>query len=134
MTAWISLQSKGLSRVFSRTTIQKHQFFGIQSFFLFHLSHPYMTTGKPIALTIWSFVSKVIFLPFNMLSRFVKAFLSRSKLLSFSWMWSLPAVILCFCGFFCSDFGVQENKISHSFHFSPSIFFLIYIFCFKNYF
>ena len=43
---WISLQSKGLSRVFSNTTVQKHQFFSTQLFFIVQLSHPYMTTGK----------------------------------------------------------------------------------------
>ena len=49
-TGWISLQSKGLSRVFSNTTVQKHQFFGAQLSSV-QLSHPYMTTGKTIALT-----------------------------------------------------------------------------------
>ena len=47
----ISLLSKGFSRVFSNTTVQKHQFFGAQLFFMVLLSHPYMTTGKTIALT-----------------------------------------------------------------------------------
>ena len=56
-TGWISLQSKGLSRIFSNTTVQKHQFFGIQ---LSSLSHPYMTTGKTIALTRRTFVGKVM--------------------------------------------------------------------------
>ena len=50
LTDLISLQSKGLSRVFSNTTVQKHQFFG-SAFFIVQLSHPYMTTGKTIALT-----------------------------------------------------------------------------------
>ena len=45
-TSWISLQSKGLSRVFSNTTVQKHQFFGAQAFFTVQLSHPHMTIGK----------------------------------------------------------------------------------------
>ena len=54
-TGWISLQSKGLSRVFSNTTVQKHQFFGAQL-----SSHPYVTTGKTIALTKWTFVSNLI--------------------------------------------------------------------------
>ena len=58
------------------------------------LSHPYMTTGKTIALTIWTFVSKVMSLLFNMLSRFVIAFLPRSKHLLISWLQSLSAVIL----------------------------------------
>ena len=55
-TGWIALQSKGLSRVFPNTTVQKHQFFGTQ-LFLYSNSHPYMTTGKTIALTRWTFVS-----------------------------------------------------------------------------
>ena len=50
-TGWISLQSKGLSRVFSNTTVQKHQFFGVSAFFTIQLWHPYMTTGKIIHLT-----------------------------------------------------------------------------------
>ena len=65
-TGWISLQSKGLSRVFSKTTVQKHQFFSTQPFFIVQLSHPYMTTGKTIALTRWIFVGKVMSLLFNM--------------------------------------------------------------------
>ena len=47
LLGWIFLQSKGLSRVFFNTTVQKHQFFSTQPFFIDHLSHPYMTTGKP---------------------------------------------------------------------------------------
>ena len=50
-TGWISLQSKGLSRVFYNTTVQKHQFLQHSAFFIIQLSHPYMTTGKTIALT-----------------------------------------------------------------------------------
>ena len=59
-----------------------------------HLSHPYMTTGKTIALTRWTFVGKVMTLFFNMLSRFVIAFLQKSKHLSISWLQSPSAVIL----------------------------------------
>ena len=50
LTGWISLQSKGLSRVFSNTTVQKHQCFRCSAFFIVQLSHPYMTTGKTTAL------------------------------------------------------------------------------------
>ena len=75
LTGLISLQSKGLSRVFSNTIVQMHQFFCIQLFFTVQLSHSYMTTGKTIALT---FVSKVISLFFNTLSRIVITFLPRS--------------------------------------------------------
>ena len=65
---WISLQSKGPTRVFSSTTVQKHQFkkkgkhqfFGNSAFFMVQLSHPYMTTGKTIALTRQTFVGKVM--------------------------------------------------------------------------
>ena len=57
-------------------------------------SHPYMTTGKTIALTIWTFVDKVMSLLFNMLSRFVIDFLPRSKHLLISWLQSPSAVIL----------------------------------------
>ena len=89
-TSWISLQSKGLSRVFN-TTVQNHQFFGIQASSQFN-SHPYMTTGKTIALTRWTFVD--ISLLFNMLSRLVITFFPRSKRLFISWWQSPSAVIL----------------------------------------
>ena len=58
------------------------------------LSHPYTTTGKTIALIVWTFVSKVISLLFNMLSRLVIAFLPRSERLLISWLQSPSAVIL----------------------------------------
>ena len=94
-TGWISLLSKGLSRVFSNTTVQKQQFFGAQlSLYIVQLSHPYMTTGKTIALTRRTFVGKVMCLLFNMLSRLVITFLPRSKRLLISWMQSPCAVIL----------------------------------------
>ena len=63
-TSWISLQSQWLSRVFSNSTVQKHQFFGTQLSFIIQLSHPYVTTGKTIALTRWTFVGKVMSLLF----------------------------------------------------------------------
>ena len=91
-TDWISLKSNGLSRVFSNTTVQKHQFFGA------HLSsqsnYPYMTTGKTITLTRQTFVGKVISLLLNMLSRLVITFLPRSKGLLISWLQSPSAVTL----------------------------------------
>ena len=93
-TGWISLQSKGLSRVFSNTTVQKHQFFGTQPYFIVQLSHPYMTTGNTIVLTKQTFVGKAMSLLFNMLSRLFRAFLPRSKSLLISWLQSPSAVIL----------------------------------------
>ena len=90
-TGWISFQSKGLSRVFSNTIVQKHQFFSTQ---LSSQSNSHMTTGKTIALTRWTFVGKVMSLLFNMLSRLVITFLPRSKHLLISWLQSPSAVIL----------------------------------------
>ena len=64
------------------------------AFFIVQISHLYMTPGKIIALTSWTFVAKVMSLLFNMLSRLVIAFLPRSKHLLISWMQSLSLVIL----------------------------------------
>ena len=64
------------------------------AFFMVHLSHPYMTTGKTTALTRWTFVGKVMSLLFNMLSRLVIIFLPRNKRLLISWLQSPSAVIL----------------------------------------
>ena len=78
------------------------------AFFIVQLSHPYMTTGKTIALTRWTFVDQVMFLLFNMVSRFVIAFLPRSKRLLISWLQSPSAVIL------------EPKKIfCHCFHYFP---------------
>ena len=92
LTGLISLQSKRLLRVFN-TTVQKQQFF-ITQLSLWSNSHPYMTTGKTIALTRWTFVSKVISLLFNVLSRWVIAFIPRGKCLLVSWLQSPSVVIL----------------------------------------
>ena len=92
-TGWISLQSKGLSRVFFNTKVQKKQLFSVQLSSQSN-SHPYMTTGKTIAFTRRTFVGKVMSLLFNMLSRLVITFLPRSKRLLISWLQSPSAVIL----------------------------------------
>ena len=92
-TGWISLQSMGLSRVFSNTS-SKASVLQCSAFFIAQLSHPCLTTGKTIALTRWTFVSKVMSLLFNMVSRLVIAFLPRSKHLFYGcshhlkWFWS----------------------------------------------
>ena len=88
-----SLLSKGLSRVFSNTTIQKHQFFGAQPS-LWSNSHIHTWLGKTTALTRWTFVSKVMSLLFNMLSRFVITLLPKSKCLLIPWLQSLFTMIL----------------------------------------
>ena len=64
------------------------------AFFMVHLSHAYMTTGKTIALTIWTFIGKVMSLLCNTLSRFIIAFLPRSSRLLISWLQSPSTVIL----------------------------------------
>ena len=81
----LSLQSKGLSRVFSNTIVHsKASVLQHSAFFMAQLSHPYMTTGKTIALTRRTFVGKVMSLLFNTLSRLVIAFLPRSERLLIS--------------------------------------------------
>ena len=79
------------------------------AFFMVQFSHSYMTSGKTIALSIWTFACKVISLLFNMLSRFVIAFLPRSKCLLISWLQSPFAVIL----------EPPQNKVCHCFHCFP---------------
>ena len=82
------------------------------AFFTVQLSHPYMTTGKTIALTRWTFVGKVMSLLFNMLSRLVITFLPRSKRLLISWLQSPSAVIL----------EPKNIKVGHCFHCFPIYF------------
>ena len=84
-TGWISLQSKGLSRVLQHHS-SKASILWRSAFFTVQLSHPYMTTGKTIPLTRWTFVGKVMSLLFNKLSRLVITFLPRSKRLLISWL------------------------------------------------
>ena len=79
------------------------------AFFTVQLSHPYMTTGRTIALTRWTFVGKVISLLFNMLSRLVITFLPRSKCLLISWLQLPSAVIL----------ELQKIKVCHCFLWFP---------------
>ena len=88
-TGCISLQSKGLSRVFSNTTVQKHQFFGTQPS---SQSNSHIHTW-PLEKPKWTFVGKVMSLLFNMLSRLVITFLPRSKCLLISWLQSPSAVL-----------------------------------------
>ena len=78
------------------------------AFFMVQLSHPYVTTGKTIALTVRAFVVKVMSLLFNTLSRLVIAFLPKNKCLNF-----MAAVTIC------TNFGAQENKVCHCFFCFP---------------
>ena len=85
----------------SKASILQHS-----AFFTVQLSHPYMTTGKTIALTRWTFAGKVMHLLLNMLFRLVITFLPRSKCLLMSWLQSPSAVIL----------EPPQNKVRHCFH------------------
>ena len=91
LTGLISLQCKGFSRVFSSTKLETINSFH-SAFFMVQLSHLYMTTGKSIALTIWTFVGKVMSLLFNALC--VSAFLPRSRRLLILWLQSQTVQIL----------------------------------------
>ena len=93
LTGLILLLCKGLSRLLQHCN-SKASILRCSALFMVQLSHPYMTTGKTIALSIWTFVGKVMSLLFNMLSRFVIALLPRSKCLLISWLQSPSAVIL----------------------------------------
>ena len=95
---------KSLHHHSSKVSILLHS-----AFFIVQLSHPYMTTGKTIALTRQTFVDKVMSLLFNMLSRLVIALLPRSKHLLISWLLSPSAVIL----------EPPKNKVCHCFHCFP---------------
>ena len=102
-TGWISLQSKGLFKSLLQHHSSKASSLRRSAFFIVQLSHPYMTTGKTIALTRQTFVDKVMSLLFNVLSRF----LPRSKSLLISWLQSPSAVIW------------EPKKVSHCFHCFP---------------
>ena len=84
---WLDvLAVQGTLKSFLQHRSSKASILQCSAFFMVQLSHPYMTTGKTIALTRWTFVGKVMSLLFNMLSRLVIAFLPRSKCLSISWL------------------------------------------------
>ena len=88
------LAVQGTLKILLQHHSSKASFLQHSAFFIVQLSHPYMTPGKTIALTIRTFVGKIMSLLFNMLSRFVLAFLPRSKRLLISWLQSPSEVIL----------------------------------------
>ena len=116
-TEWISFRIHWFDHIAVQGTLKsllqhhslKASILWCSAFSMVHLSHPYMTTGKTTALTIWTFVDKVMYFIFifNMLSRFIIAFLPRSK--SFNFMAAVTVH---------SDFWAQQNKICHYIHFS----------------
>ena len=91
---WICLQFQGILKGLLQHHSSNPSILQCSAFFIVQLSHPYMTTGKTIALTRWTFVDKVMSLLFNMPSRLVITFLPRSKHLLISWLQSPSAVIL----------------------------------------
>ena len=91
---WFDLAVQGTLKSLLQHHSPKASILQYSAFFMDQFSHPYMTTGKTIALTRQIFVSKVMSLPFDMLSRFVITFLPRSKRLLISWLQSSSAVIL----------------------------------------
>ena len=92
---WLDLLAvQGTLKSHLQHLISKASVLWCSAFFIVQLSHPYMTTGKTIALTRWTFVGKVMSLLSNMLSRLVITFLPRSKCLLTSWLQSPSAVIL----------------------------------------
>ena len=101
MDWWDLLAVQGTLRTLLQHHSSKASILWRSACFTIQLSHPYMTTGKTIALTRRTFVGKVMSLLFNMLSRLVITFLSRSKRLLISW---LQITI-------CSDFGAPQNKV-----------------------
>ena len=108
LTGWISLQFQGTLKSLLQHQSSKASIPWLSAFFMVQLPHLYMTTGKTIALTIWTFVSKVMSLLFNTLSRFVIAFLPRSNHLLISWLQSPSARIL----------EPKKQVICHCFHLS----------------
>ena len=111
-TDWLDLLAvQGTLKSFIQHHSSKSSILWCSAFFIVQLSHPYMTTGKTITLTRWTFVDKVMSLLFNMLSTLVITFLPKKKHLLISWLQSPSAVIL------------EPRKIvSHCFHCFPIYF------------
>ena len=105
---WLDLLAvQGTLKNFLQHHSSKDPILQCSAFFMLQLSHPYITNGNTLSLTIWKFVGKVESLFFNMLPRFIIAFFSRSKQFLISWLQSLSAVIL----------EPTKNKVCHCFHY-----------------
>ena len=110
---WLDLLAvQGTLKSLLQHLSSKASIFLHSAFFIVEISHPYMTTGKTIALSRQTFVNKAMPLLLNMLSRLVITFLPRSKRLLISWLQSPSAVI----------FGAPKNKVWHCFHSFPIYF------------
>ena len=107
---WLDLLAvQGTLKSLLQHHISKASILKCWAFFLVQLAHTYMTIGKTIGLTRWTFVGKVMSLLFNMLSRLVITLLPRSKCLLISWL-KLPSAVI---------FGAPKNKVCHSCHCFP---------------
>ena len=106
---WFDLAVQGTLKSLLQHHSSKASILQCSVFFMVQLSHPCITTGKTVTLTIWTFVCKVMSLLFNMRSRFVTTFLSRSKRLLILWLQSPSAVVL----------EPKTIKLSHCFHYFP---------------
>ena len=110
---WLDLIAvEGILKSLLQHHISKASILQRSAFFIVQLAHPYVTTGKTIALTRWTLVGKVMCLLFNMLSRLIIALLPRNKRLLISWLQSPSAVIL----------ELPKNKVCHCFHCFPTYF------------
>ena len=138
-TGWISLEAKGLSRVFSNTTVQKHQFFSAQLSFTVQLSHPYMTIGKTIALTYGKFIllrsenNKTLLSNYSPITFFKESFFGRANAFYFYEIkiLSFPFNVYDFCVLFkkilptsllprfCSMFYSKQSYSYSSYTFDP---------------
>ena len=125
LAVWGTLKSL-LQQHRSKTSILRHS-----AFFTVQLSHPYMTTGKTIALTRWTFVGKVMPLLFNMLSRLVITLLPRSKRLLISWLQLLSAVILEPQKIKSDTVSTVSPSISHEVMGPDAMIFVFWILSFK---
>ena len=110
---WFDLAVQGTLRSLLQHHSLKASILWRSAFFIVQLSHPYMTTGKTIALTRQIFVSKIMSLLFNMLSRLLIVFLPRSKRLLISWLQSPSAVILEPTEIKCLTVSIVSSSICH---------------------
>ena len=109
---WLDLLTvQGTLKSLLQHHISKASILWCSAFFIVQLLHPYVTTGKTIALTIWMFLCEVMSFLLNMLSRFVSFPSTEPESFNF-----IPGVIAC------SEFGAQENKVCHCFHCFPIYF------------
>ena len=138
-TEWISFRIDSFGLLAIQVTLKsllQHRssrslIFQCSAFFMVQLSHPYVNTGKTVALTRQTFVSKVMSLLFNILSRFVIAFLPKSKTLLISWLQSPSAVVLEPPKIKSVTVSIVSHSICHEVIRSDAMIFVCWILSFK---